>query len=86
MPIPGENVRFKNYERTVEQPFVVYADFESCLAQIDVKKGKSTTQYQEHKPSGYAYQLISRVNPREDKHVHYTAQSDDEDVAEHFNL
>ena len=84
MPKPGERVRFKNYEWTIEQPFVVIADFESCLTPIDIRKGKGTIQYQEHKPSGYAYQLISRVDPKDNKLVPYTAQSDDEDVAEHF--
>ena len=48
------------------------------------KRGKGTVQYQEHIPSGYAYQLVSRVDPRDDKLVHYTAQSDNENVAEHF--
>ena len=70
--------------RTVEQLFVVYVDFESCLATIDVKRGKGTTQYQEHKPSGYVYQLVSRVDPKDNKFVHYTAQSDGEDAADHF--
>ena len=39
----GSTVKFKNYERTVEQPFVIYADFESRLKFTDVKKGKGTT-------------------------------------------
>ena len=27
----GEYVRFKNYERKIKSPFIIYADFESIL-------------------------------------------------------
>ena len=69
MPDPNTKVRFKNYERTIEQPFFITADFESRLPTIEVKRGKGTTQYQEHIPTGYGYQLISRVDPNDNKFV-----------------
>ena len=84
MPKEGSVVKFKNYERTVEQPFVVYADFESRLRPTCEKKGSSTTQFHEHTPIGYAYQLVSRVDPADNKLVQYTATTEDEDVALHF--
>ena len=84
MPKKGSTASFKNFERTVEQPFVIYADFESRLRSTDVKKGTSTTQFQEHIPIGYAYQLVSRVDPNDNKLVQYTATTEDEDVAFHF--
>ena len=84
MPKKGSTVSFKNFERTVEQPFVIYADFESRLRFTDEKKGSSTTQFQEHIPIGYAYQLVSRVDESENKLVQYTATTEDEDVALYF--
>ena len=51
-PNEGSTVKFKNFERTVEQPFVIYADFESKLKPMSEKKGASTTQFQEHIPIG----------------------------------
>ena len=32
-PNKGEYVRFKNYEKIIKPPFVIYADFESVLVQ-----------------------------------------------------
>ena len=84
MPKKGFTVSFKNFERTVDQPFVIYADFESRLKSKDEKKGKSTTQFQEHIPIGYAYQLVSRIDESDNKLVQYTATTEDEDVAFHF--
>ena len=84
MPKEGSTVKFKNYERTVENPFVVYADFESKLKPTCEKKGGSTTQFQKHIPIGYAYQLVSRVDKSDNKLVHYTATTEEEDVALHF--
>ena len=84
MPKKGSTVSFKNFERSVEQPFVIYADSESRLRSADEKKGKSTTQFQEHIPIGYAYQLVSRIDESDNKLVQYTATTEDEDVALHF--
>ena len=84
MPKKGSTVSFKNFKRTVEQPFVIYADFESRLRSTDEKKGSSTTQFEEHIPIGYAYQLVSRVDESDNKFVQYTATTEDEDVALHF--
>ena len=30
-PEEGEYVKFKNYERKIKSPFMIYADFESIL-------------------------------------------------------
>ena len=47
----GEILKFKNYERMHDIPFVIYADFECYLKPID----ENTKQFQRHKPSGYCY-------------------------------
>lgn len=84
MPKPGEKTWFKNYERTIEQAFPIYVDTKSRLVPMEVKFGKGTTQYQEHIIVSYAHQVVSRVDPRDNKFVSYTAQSNDEDVTEHL--
>ena len=35
MPKKGENFKFKNYERKMKSPFIIYADFESILVPED---------------------------------------------------
>ena len=83
-PTPGSFLKFKNCERSAEQPFVIYADFESRLKPMFEKKGGSTIQYQEHIPVGYAYHLVCRFNPSENIFRSYTGRSDDEDIGLHF--
>ena len=60
-PKPGETVRFRNYERLHDVPFVVYADFESFVSPLNVEEkdpNKSyTVQYQSHIPSGFCYTI-----------------------------
>ena len=38
MPREGEYVKFKNYERSIKSPFIIYADFESILVLETNKK------------------------------------------------
>ena len=38
MPEKGEYVKFKNYQRKMKSPFLIYADFESILVPKDNKK------------------------------------------------
>ena len=38
MPKRGEYVRFKNYERKIKPPIMIYADFENILVPEDNKK------------------------------------------------
>ena len=84
MPEEGVNVSFKNWEYTIRKPHVIYADFESRLVRIDVKKVKNTVQTQVHEPIGYCYRMVSDVDPSENVRVQYTAKTNDEDVSLHF--
>ena len=83
-PAPGTFLKFKNCEGSAEQPFVIYADFESRLRPMFVRKGVSTSQYQEHIPIGYAYYLVCRFDPSQNIFRSYTAESNDEDIGLHF--
>ena len=35
MPEKGTFIKFKNYNRSIEVPFIVYADFESFIQSIN---------------------------------------------------
>ena len=38
LPKKGKSVKFKNYERKIKLPFMIYADFESILVAEDYGK------------------------------------------------
>ncbi|EDO27086.1 predicted protein [Nematostella vectensis] len=83
------HIKFKNYNRKMRVPFVVYADFESFTENIDTCSpdgSKSfTKQYQKHKPSGFCYLIKcfdGDISPSE--LVRYTIESPDEDIPQLF--
>ena len=59
MPKKGTMLRFKNYHRGEKVPFVIYADFESCIKSIDTcdqnPENSFTKQYQKHEPISFYY-------------------------------
>ena len=82
------NICFKNYNRKMRVPFVVYADFESFTENIDscspYESRSFTKQYQKHKASSYCY-LIKCFDDCifTPKLVHHTAKSP-EDIPQMF--
>ena len=62
MPKKGEYVRFKNCERKIKSPFMIYADFESILVPEDNGKQNpeksSTNKYQKQVSCSYGYKLV----------------------------
>ena len=62
MPEKGEKVYFKNYDRQLPVPFVIYADFEAITEKIDTalpNDNKSYTEaYQKHTDCGYGYKVV----------------------------
>ena len=89
MPGEGTTLSFKNYNRSMRVPFIVYADFESFIKPIDTcgpnPENSYTKQYQKHTPSSFCYYIkcfddeVYYQNP-----VTYTASTDNEDVAQIF--
>ena len=83
------HIYFKNFNRKMRHPFVVYADFESSTEKIDTcspdESRSFTKQYQKHKASGYCY-LIKCFDDNifPPKLVRYTAKSSDEDIPQMF--
>ena len=61
MPEKGTMLKFKNYHRGEKVPFVIYADFESCIKSLhtcDLNPESSyTKQYQKHEPISFYYYI-----------------------------
>ena len=61
MPEKGTMVKFKNYHRGEKVPFIIYADFESCIKSIHTcdlnPKNSYTKQYQKHEPISFYYYI-----------------------------
>ena len=62
MPKKVEFVKFKNYERKINSPFIVYADFESIL--VPENNGNQnpeesyTNKYRKHIACSYGCKLV----------------------------
>jgi len=59
----GDNIiKFKNYNRQLRAPFVIYADFEAITEKVDSCKSNYndsyTEAYQEHTDCSYAYKVV----------------------------
>ena len=63
MPEKGTMLKFKNYHKGEKVPFVIYADFESCIKSMhtcDLNPENSyTKQYQKHEPISFYYYIKS---------------------------
>ena len=62
IPKKSEYVKFKNYERKITSPFMIYADFESIQVPEDNRKQildeSYKNKYQKHIACGYGYKLV----------------------------
>jgi hypothetical protein len=89
LPKKGTVQSFKNYNRSMRVPFIVYADFESNTNQIDTcqpnPENSYTNQYQKHTPSGFSYYIkCYDDNVYSQEPVIYVKKSEDDDVAQLF--
>ena len=61
-PKKGEYVKFKNIERKIKSPFMIYVDFESILGPEDNGKQNPsesyTNKYQKYVACSYGYKLV----------------------------
>ena len=61
MPQKGECVKFRNFERKIKSPFMIYADFENYLVPEDKRKQNLyesyKNKYQIHASCSYGYKL-----------------------------
>ena len=86
MPPEGSTMKFRNYNRNMEFPYVLYADFEARLEKVATaapSPSKSFTQtIQKHKPVSFCIHLVSDYwKPRP---ILYRAKNDDEDIGKKF--
>ena len=95
-PQPASKIEFCNFERMVEVPFRIYADFESLLPVYNIEdpsemkrkmKNKSnmtgTTRLNTHKPCGYSFVVVDFEGKRR-MGSHYVIEHEDEDPTERF--
>ncbi|XP_065642809.1 uncharacterized protein LOC136074419 [Hydra vulgaris] len=89
LPPPNSTMQFTNHNKSMRVPFIVYADFESFIKQIDTCEPNPyesyTKQYQKHIPSSFCYYIkcfdesFNQSSP-----VTFTASSETDDVAQIF--
>ena len=78
-----EYIQFKSIHKMLKKPFVIYADFESLLLNVEIDENASTQKYQKHEACGYAYKRVSTVDEF-DKPLQLYRGDSTENVAEHF--
>ena len=81
MPKKGKNIlKFQNYSKQIEVPFVVYADFKSitnkvegCKLSKDMEREKNdrsyTEAYQIHEDCGFTYKIVCRYDDEFSKRI-----------------
>ena len=58
MPAPGEKIKFKNYHKQMQVPFVIYADFESIIKPHQAAAGDKSEIKNKHQACGFGYQIV----------------------------
>ena len=88
MPEEGTMLYFKNYEKQLPVPFVVYADFECLTKPINTctpnPEKSYTYNYQKHEPSGFCFHIKGIVPKKSFKPITYTKTNDSDNVASIF--
>ena len=87
MPKSNTFLHFKNYDRQLPIPFVVFADFECFTKPMNSccpnPKDSYNYNYQKHEPSGFCF-YAKGITGKRIKPIIYTKTYDDEDVAKIF--
>ncbi|XP_063537662.1 uncharacterized protein LOC134747016 isoform X1 [Cydia strobilella] len=80
LPEKGTVIKFKNYERKQNMPFVIYADFESilprasechCGTDCTLHSSDNTETLQHHTPAAFAYYVVCSVDSAYNRYVTY---------------
>ena len=87
MPKQNTMLYFKNYQKQLPVPFVVYADFECFTKPINScspnPENSYNYNYQKHEPSGFCF-YIKGIVDKIIKPITYTKTSEDEDISKIF--
>ena len=88
MPEPNTYLYFKNYNKQLSLPFVVYADFECFTKPMNScspnPKESYNYNYQKHEPSGFCFYIKGIVPGINFKPIIYTKTREDEDISKVF--
>ena len=89
LPDKGWKISFKNHNRSMRVPFIVYADFESFTPQLSTGQpnpDKSySNRYQKHIPSGFCYHIKCFDDTLfSQEPVTFVKEHNDDDVAQIF--
>ena len=89
LPEKGSKISFKNHNRSMRVPFIVYADFESFTPHMSTcqpNPDKSyTNRYQKHIPSGFCYHIKCFDDTLYSQEpVTFVKEYDDDDVGQIF--
>lgn len=74
LPERGSIIKFKNFERKQDIPFVIYADFETMLENVGSESqshGPHTSTTQKHVPVAFAYKVVCSFDPSYNRFVSY---------------
>ena len=79
MPSPNNNIiKYNQGEKSLELPFIIYADLECLLKKIDTCYNNpdlsSTTKINQHKPSGYSIYTNCSFNKSNNKLSYYRGE------------
>ena len=55
---PGEKIKFKNYHKQRQVPFVIYADFESIIKPYQAAAGDKSEIKSKHQACDFGYQIV----------------------------
>ena len=89
LPKPNAMLSFKNYNKSMRVPFVVYADFESCIKPLDtcqpITDESYTNKIQKHIPISFCiYVKCFDDNIYTPHAVTFTPENEDDDVGQIF--
>ncbi|KAL9951227.1 hypothetical protein ACROYT_G043851 [Oculina patagonica] len=79
---------FKDVQKQLKVPFVIYADFESILVSCDEQQLDPSVSFtqktQEHKPSGFCYTVVSEVEAYDTPPIVYRGEDAVDKFLEHL--
>ena len=88
MPPKNKFIKFKDFEKQLPSPFVVYADFECFTKPMNScspnPKDSYNYNYQKHEPSGFCFYVKSIVPDVHITPITYTKNYEDENIAKVF--
>ena len=74
LPENNSILKFKNYERQQRINFIIYADFESLLINLNECYSNNTLTLKLHQPSSFAYYICCSYNSQLNKYVSYRGE------------